>query len=142
METKKYPSRYNPGKSISPTHYIVELICEHNARYTKKEIPVKFWTLPEWGQFYRFQLKRAKQLLEHYSDEAIIKALNDKRSYNIWSLQAKWLIPIIKDHQASVDKQEQLNNMPPKEKAPEMTGTEFKRESFKNKRNILEELDG
>lgn len=135
MEGKKYPSRYNPGKMISPLHYIVELICEKNAKYTKKEIPLKFWTLPIWGQFYRFQMARAKALLEHYSDTAIIQALNDKRMWNVYSLQAKWLLPIIQEYQ------EKLNLIVPKIEGPEMTAGTFKRKSFK-KNNILEELDG
>lgn len=133
---KKYQSRYSPGKEISEIQYICELICEKNAQQTGRELPTKFWELPQWSQFYRSQLRRCSALLNKFSSEAIIKGLNDPKAKKIYSLYAAWLIPIIQSYQ------DKLDIIRPQKDIPEVGGENFQRKSFKNKKNILEELDG
>ncbi len=135
---KKYPSRYSRDKMVTGAQYIIELVCEKNAMQTQRELPQQFWQLPEWAAFYKSQLRKCHMLLKKYSDEAIIKALNDPKAFKIYSLFAPWLEEIIIKYQKQIDT--------PKEvvKLPDIGVDKFSRPQFgkKNKRNILEEIDG
>jgi hypothetical protein len=129
---KKYPSRYSPDKFVREDQYIIELVCENKAKSLGKDLPVKFWLLPEWSGFFRSQLRRCKGLIENYSSEAVIRALKETRCY---SLHAKWLLPIINKHQL------ELNKTPIQKDLPKMEGSSFKRKEFNKKENKLDKLD-
>ena len=133
-----YPSRYSPGGFVRADQYIIELICEKKAKTVKKDLPVQFWKDPEWAKFFKSQLRKCKSLLQKYSSEAIIKGLQDKKAWNIYSLHAPWLPEIIEKHQKKLDQPKRE-----KEESPEMTTGKFKRETKKKKNivDILGELD-
>ncbi len=133
--SKKYQSKYSPGKEITPLQYICELICEKNAQQTKRELPVKFWEQPQWKQFYRSQTNLAKKLLDNYSDSAIIKALRDKRTSKIYSLGAPWLLPVIKEYQLKIEKEVKKPIV-----EDNIGGENFQRPN--NKKTLLDKLDG
>jgi hypothetical protein len=84
----KYKSLYSPGKKINATKFITELVCKKRAENLKTTLPIKFWELKEWKNFFIIQMKYAYKLLEKYSEETIIDTIQKK---NIWSLQAKWV---------------------------------------------------
>ena len=130
----KYSSKYSPGKQVTELQYICEIICEKNAAYSGRELPLQFWKLPQWAQYYRSQTNLAKKLLDNYSAEAIIKALKDPRTKKVYSLAAPWIIPVIKEYEAKIKAEIKLP-----EQAP-MGGDSFQRPS--NKTSLLDKLDG
>lgn len=128
-----YPSRYSPGGFVRADQYIIELICEKKAKKDKKDLPVQFWKDPEWAKFFKSQLRKCKSLLQIYSSEAIIKGMQDKRAWSIYSLHAPWLPEIIQEYQTKIDLPK------PVEDKPEMSTGAFKRDK-KLKKNILDLL--
>ena len=94
-ETSRYPSKYSPGQFVTAAQYITELICEKKASSQKKDLPNKFWNLPEWNKFYRQQILAANSLLRLYKAKAIVAALKSKESWNIYSLRSPKLDALI-----------------------------------------------
>lgn len=103
-----YPSRYSPKKKVHAAQYITEVICENKAKKEKKELPIKFWTLPDWQKFYRYQIMLANQLLAKYPEDCIISAIKDKRCWWVYSLRTKFLIGIIEEFQKNKEIQQQV----------------------------------
>jgi len=91
-DKSKYPSKYSPNGWVTAAQYIIELICEQRARFDKKDLPVKFWHLPEWASFYKSQLRIIHKLLKQYDERAIINTVKNKR---IRTLFPKWIEPLI-----------------------------------------------
>jgi hypothetical protein len=102
-EKSRYPSRYSPQAYVTAAQYIIELICEKKASQARKELPIKFWDLPEWRTFFVSQLRKCHILLKKYGEGAVIAALKGDRCKNINSLFAPWLEDIIKDQKEMLD---------------------------------------
>src|SRR5690606_21948004 len=68
--------------------------------HLKRDLPIKFWELPEWLAYYKAQLRKCSSLLNKYSEEAIIKTVKEK---NIWSLSAKCVEDEIKKEQSRLN---------------------------------------
>jgi len=130
----RYPSIYSPNGWVRADQYIIELICEKKAKLDKKDLPVKFWNDPDWAKFFKSQLRKCKSLLEFFKAEAIIKALQDKRTWNIYSLHAPWLPKIIDEYNKKIIK------TIVKENDDISTGDKFIRNKRKSK-NIIDLLD-
>ena len=140
MTNKKYPSRYSSGKQVGAAQYIAELACEKMAKRNKKELPQKFWNIPEWKKSYKSQLLAARGLLKIYSEVAIIRALNSSRAFGIYSLRAPQLDDIIKEQQRLLD----IEKEKPKTTEVKRADTTSKpRDSIVKKTNLgkLRELD-
>lgn len=131
-EHSRYPSRYSPKGFVRSDQYIIELICEKKAKREKKDLPVKFWDSPEWANFFKSQLRKCKSLLTRYSADTIIKSLQDKRAYSIYSLHAPWLVDIIEEYHSH------KSDFVPIENNPAKSGT-FQRSSITTN-NILDKL--
>jgi len=97
--TKRYPSKYSNGKSVSAAQYITEIICEKKAKLEKKDLHFRFWTNKQWAAFYRNQIATANALLKKYAETAVIRALSSPKSSKIYSLRAPSLINTIKEQQ-------------------------------------------
>lgn len=140
-QSSKYPSRYSPGKWISSSQYITELICEKKAQKNKKDLPNEFWNLPEWKKFYKQQILAACGLLKIYDDKAIIRALQNKAAWSIYSLRAPHLDDIIKEEQRLLElEQEKVKPI-----NLDLKSTDSKPRIEKSRKNIitkLKELDG
>ena len=102
MTQSRYDSRYSPDRKVTAAQYIIELICEKKAKTEGKDLPIKFWNLPEWEKFFKMQLRKCHSLLKQYHEKAIIRALMDFGAVRIYSLHAPWLIPIIEKYQKIV----------------------------------------
>lgn len=100
-----YLSKYSNGKNVSAAQYITELICENKARQEKKDLHFKFWTNKEWAAYYRNQIATANKLVKKYNEQAIIRALKNKKAEKIYSLRAPHLIAII-EHESEILDQE------------------------------------
>ena len=96
-DKSQYPSRYSPGGWVSAPQYITELICEKKAQKDRKELPIKFWEIKEWRNYYRYQITLANKLLGEFSADAIISALKDNRCWKTYSLRAPMLRGIIEE---------------------------------------------
>jgi hypothetical protein len=105
--TKKstFISQYGGAETlyITPAQYVVEQLCVIIARRTKKELPSRFWQLPEWAKLFRNQICAANKLLKTYSPNAIVAALRDKRLYRLYSLRSPSLPSILDEYQKVVD---------------------------------------
>jgi len=97
-EKSKYPSRYSPQGFVHGAQYVTELICEKKAKVEKKELPLKFWDLPDWNKYYKYQIMLANRLVKKYGESAVIATLNDKRTWKTYSLRAPLLVPILEEY--------------------------------------------
>ena len=91
----RYPSKYSNGKTVSAAQYITETICENKAKLSKEDLHYRFWVSKKWSAYYRNQIASANKLLEKYSPEAVVAALNSPEAKKIYSLRAPHLVPII-----------------------------------------------
>jgi hypothetical protein len=133
-KASRYPSRYSPDNFVTEAQYVTELICEKKATTEKKELPIKFWNLPEWAKFYRQQIAAANSLLQNYPCKAIVAALNSKKAWNIYSLRAPHLIAMI------VEAESHLKTIDVKEETVEIDTNSKPRPSTPNKKNMLNRL--
>jgi len=133
-DKSQYPSRYSPGGWVSAPQYITELICEKKAQKDQKELPIKFWEIKEWRNYYRYQITLANKLLKEFAADAIIAALKDKRCWKTYSLRAPMLHGIIKEKSdETVDRESETSyDVPDKE--------DIKHRSANNQKSILSRL--
>ena len=92
-----YPSRYSPGGWVSAPQYITELICEKKATKDKKELPIKFWEIKEWRNYFKYQITLANKLIDEFGADAIIAAMKDSRCWKTYSLRSPFLRSIIEE---------------------------------------------
>lgn len=116
MDTEKYISKYSNGKCVSAAQYITEIICEKRAKYNKEDLHYRFWVAKKWSAYYRNQIASANKLLTKYSAKAIIRALSDKASQNIYSLRAPHLVDIIERAEADISSQNETMTLVPNRK--------------------------
>lgn len=135
-ETSRYQSRFS-NSFVTAAQYITELICEKQARLNKKDLVHEFWKLPDWEKYFKQQIPTAYKLLKKYSAAAIISALQSTKAWNIYSLRAPHLIPIIEDEQKVFEaKQESLARAPELKVATDNT---FRTNTKKSKLDLLDE---
>jgi hypothetical protein len=99
----KYLSKYSNGKTVSAAQFITEIVCENKARRDKLDLHYRFWTHSTWASFYRNQIASAHKLVKQYGAKPIIKALQDDKGKNIYSLRAPFLIPIIEKYRDLIE---------------------------------------
>jgi hypothetical protein len=84
-----FPSKYSPGKWITPAQYLVEVVCERRAINLQTTLPAHFWELSLWKTFFQYQLRIVNKLLKTYSYDIILFALNDAQWQHVWSFGNK-----------------------------------------------------
>ena len=97
-EKSKYPSRYSPQGFVHAGQYVTELICEKKAKVEGKDLPIKFWELPEWLKYYKYQIMLANKLIKEFGEHSVIAALHDKRMWKTYSLRSPFLKDIIVEY--------------------------------------------
>lgn len=132
-EKSKYPSRYSPDGWVSAPQYITEFVCEKKARKDNKELPIKFWEIPEWRKYFRYQITLANKLLKDFPEEAIIAALKDNRCWKTYSLRSPFLHSIIKEKEALIQERESVDYNVVESK-------EVKHKTNNNKKSIISKL--
>lgn len=132
-----YTSRYT-DKLITAAQYLAEMMCERQAKKEKKDLCKQFWNTDYWIRPFKIQLRFANQLLKIYSCEAITNALKNSQGKNIYSLNAKWLDPLIREEQRKIDSRVSLE-VKKVEDVPIINNVN--RPVFKPKKTILDELD-
>lgn len=134
----KYPSKYSNGKTVSPAQYITEMICENKARMNKEDLHYRFWLSKKWSAYYRNQIASANKLLEQYSPEAVIAALNSEPAKKIYSLRAPHLVSIIEQQEKILASKNQNLTKIPDRKSDITFDTKTKSKGILSK---LKELD-
>jgi len=104
MTTKKYPSKYSNGKTVSAAQYITELICENKAKIDNKDLHYKFWSNKDWAGYYKNQIATANKLLGKYTDTAIIKAIHNDKAKKVYSLRSPVLLKIIEEEEKKLSR--------------------------------------
>ena len=95
------------GQACNAAQYIAEMVCLREAEKQRVGRPAyALWNTDKWQRKFKSQVTKAYPLLKKYSDKAIINALNSYKGKNIYSLRVKFLEPIIKKEQESIDKLE------------------------------------
>jgi hypothetical protein len=79
------------GGWISSGQWLAEAMCARIAKKKKEHLPQKFWELPEWLRVFKFQLKKANDLLKSYDADTICTVLRGPGK-NIYSLGAKGML--------------------------------------------------
>lgn len=135
----KFISRYSNNKEVSAAQYIAELICEKKAKLNKQDLHYRFWLNKEWSAFYKNQIATANKLVKKYNPVAIVKALQDAKTNNTYSLRAPMLVPIIEKHQAILASQN--TNFSKQIDRSEQKSFKTNKKSNKNILSILEDID-
>ena len=127
----KFLSRYSNGKEVTIRQYTIEIICENKARFKKIDLPTRFWTLKEWADYYKSQLRRYDSLSKSHSANKILAFI--KRN-NLYSLHAKWIdeaLDVFQFEEPSSNIEEEIDRS-----NVDSTGS-----SFVRKNNILDRLE-
>jgi hypothetical protein len=127
-----YPSKYAPGKFVTPAQYINELVCEQAAKREGRELPLYFWKHEEWQKYWGGQVRIINNLLKKYSPKVIIKVVQDHRVDNLRTQYYRRFLKTaqeiensrVKERQVLVIKEDQDVILPEK----------------KNKKNIINKL--
>lgn len=105
-EKSKYPSKYSPNNWVTGPQYILELVCERKAIREETDLPIKFWNLPEWANYYKSQLRVCHRLVKKYNEKAIINMLTEKKT--CFSLRPKWVEQLIATEYKKIELKEKL----------------------------------
>jgi hypothetical protein len=136
----KYPSKYAQDTWVSAAQYIAEIMCERRGQSLNRDLPNHFWNLPEWKQFYFYQLSLARKLLEEFDPKAVIGTLLQPEFKFVYSLKLKKLRPAIVEANKII-RESFLVPKKPEEKA--VDNAMHKRDIFKKPNTIdrLKELE-
>lgn len=128
---------YSPGVFVPAAQYIIELVCEKKAAFSKQDLPPKFWNLPHWEKYFKMQLRKCHALLKKYDEKAIIAAIKKSKSY---SLLPKWVEPIIAEEQRLLEAKRSTAKVEGVV-VPATNPILKKREIRKNTLSLLKDLD-
>lgn len=84
----KVLSKFSPDREIREDQYIAEIICENRAANLKMSLPARFWSIPEWANFFVYQIKFIGPLIEEHGFEKTLSFVKKRRIYNI---SVKWV---------------------------------------------------
>jgi len=62
-------------------------MCERRAKSLNKELPDKFWILPEWQKFFVYQVSLVNKLIKEHGRLVTLSAIVKKLHKRIWSLR-------------------------------------------------------
>lgn len=136
-DSSRYPSIYSPGGFVTEAQYIVETMCERRAKKLNRDLPIKFWNLPEWSKYYKWQITICNALLKKHEGKHIIQALKDDSGKYIFSLKAPWLKEIIEKYEKIKPATIETRKTSPTEGTPNTRRPKF----GKSPLDILKELD-
>lgn len=97
-DKSRYPSLFT-DKFITLPQYLAELMCDRRAKTLKRDLPKQFWNnIPEWKNYFMFQLREARQLCNKYSEHSIYQAVNELKY--AYSLRTKKLVILIQKYES------------------------------------------
>lgn len=105
MSEAIYSSNYTPNQ-VTAAQYLAEIACERQAKYNKDELCHKFWNTEKWKRTFLMQVRFAHNLFKVYGEKVVIRAYTCKEAQNVYSLGAKWFVPIIKQIALKIEQEE------------------------------------
>ncbi len=141
-QKSSYPSKYSPGKFVSPLQYLVEIICERKAAHLKRgKLPIHFWRTKEWEKLYKSELRAASTLIKKYSTGAVLEAVQIKRT--VYTYRAKWFEETVRScHAKVVIRRQKIEEAAKKHVAVESGEKTFhKNTGQKNAISVLRNID-
>lgn len=142
-EVSRWPSRYSPDGWVRADQYIIELVCEAQAKRKRKDLPLRFWNLPEWEKEFKSQLRATHQLLCKFDAISIINVLKGGK---VTSLRPKWVHELISKEQECVDRKKKIieSNVKDKDEDEENVvlsniNREFRTTKYNELLNILDD---
>jgi len=108
----KYYSKYSatPNKEITFAQYINELICEHKASFDKQVLPIQFWKIPRWSNFYRKNLRQISKLLKQFDSQAILNVIQSKPWQNSYSIFTERFLNMVEAEQQKINTKTSVSN--------------------------------
>lgn len=103
--SKNYVSKVS-GRDTNAAQFITELIMVRQAVKKKKDLPDKFWNMPEWRLEYKRQIVKANTFLKVYDSDIIISTLLNHNNKWINSLWLPSLGELIEKTQLDIDKED------------------------------------
>ena len=134
---EKFKSKYT-DKQITPAQFLAEKICERLARKDKIALSDQFWNQARWRRTFLYQVQIANGLLKIYSWQAVLRALN--KNPGIYSLNAKFLDPLIKTEEESLQREERARQEHKQEEIKTADPTSKPRPSFTENTSIKAKL--
>lgn len=100
-DNRGYPSKYAPGKYITGTQYLIELLCERKAHLDQQTLPIYFWRNEKWEIEFKAQTRCINSLLKKYDLRALVHVLHTNPK--VYSLRAAFVKPKIEAAQKLVE---------------------------------------
>lgn len=103
--TTKFKSAYTfEDKGLTAHQRLAEIMVERLAASEQQTLPPRFWQNKDgrWAKEWKKQAIIAARLLKKFDAEAILKALRTQKGQKVWSLGAKWLLPLIETEQKKI----------------------------------------
>lgn len=66
---------------------MAEVMCERRAKSLGKELPDRFWALPEWKKFFVYQASLISKLVRQHGRLVLLCAIIKKLDRRIWSVR-------------------------------------------------------
>jgi hypothetical protein len=132
-------SRYqheSTGDYCTCAAYVAEIMCKRNAENKNEgSLPYKFWTRKPWDWTFKRQLFAANKLIDEFSEQAIVRAINSDEFKRIFSLNHPSAKSIIRKYYLIVEQE----NAQPKQEVEYVEQPKHRKKSFGGK-NILQKL--
>jgi hypothetical protein len=139
-EHSRYKSKFGGG-FITAAQFLAEMMCERVEGRKGKHLRWKFWDLPAWKKRYLAQVLQAQRLLKEYDASAIFRALRTREGKVVYSLSAKFLLPMIVAEQDKLDLQKAARaKMSPPPGPPPVETKWTPPPSFAEKKSIIYKL--
>ena len=83
------------NRPLTSAQKLAEMMSERLFSSKGMSLPIKFWNLKPYKQFWFYQMLLANKLLKRYPAQVIMKCLRSSRAKNVYSLAAvKILYPL------------------------------------------------
>lgn len=94
-EKHPFESTYAPDVFITHAQWLTERLFERRAAVNKVNLPIKFWNLPKWKKEFQGQVQAASKLLQDFTLEEIVRAVNDFRGKKSLSFRVGWFRKLV-----------------------------------------------
>jgi hypothetical protein len=134
-EKSKYKHE-STGDFCTCAAYVAEIMCKKNAENKNVgSLPFKFWSKKPWDWTFKRQLFAANKLIEEFSEEAVVKAINSPEFRKIFSLHHPSAKGTIKKYHFIVEEQ----NKKEKQELEYVKDPQHRKKSY-GKKNLLQRL--
>ena len=126
--SKSYVSKVS-GRDTNAAQFITELVMVRQAVKKRKDLPDKFWNMPEWKLEYKKQIVKANTFLKVYDSDIIISTLLNHNNRWINSLWLPSLGELIEAQQIEVDREDHTQVLEFSDNADAQPGKKYGKQS-------------